>query len=157
MHVKAQVRKAIQSRLVSAVPALEGRVHGYARLGRDFQDDNLPAAIVVVGEVIDPRDSGLIGNREVTRNLTVAVRLCVKAADEDAEDQLDALTVDVEKALVNGAKATGLKLALWKPRGAEQPSFAESGSEAGTLVGVTITYSCSVTTPDSAPDTNIQS
>ncbi len=149
-HVRTQLRNAIKTRL-STVPSVKG-AHNMTRHARDFQSDNFPAALVAVTESSSPNSGGLIGERPVTRRYKVDIQIGVDEDAVDAEDIIDAVCVDVEKAFVTPDFGIG-KVTNWAYAGTTAIDAQPTSS--GVLLVETMTYTCDIQTLDSSPDTNL--
>ncbi|MDX1216312.1 hypothetical protein GOL99_12280 [Sinorhizobium medicae] len=149
-HVRTQLRNAIKTRL-STVPSVKG-AHNMTRHARDFQSDNFPAALVAVTESSSPNSGGLIGERPVTRRYKVDIQIGVDEDAVDAEDIIDAVCVDVEKAFVMPDFGIG-KVTNWAYAGTTAIDAQPTSS--GVLLVETMTYTCDIQTLDSSPDINL--
>lgn len=151
-HVRTQLRNAIKTRL-STVPSIKG-AYNMTRHARDFQTDNLPAALVAITEASLPNPGGLIGERPVTRRYKIDIQVGVEEDTVDAEDVIDAVCVDVEKALTMPDFGIG-KITNWAYAGTSAIDAQPTAS--GLLLVETVTYTCEIQTLDSAPDINLHS
>lgn len=150
-HIRKQIRDAVKVRL-STVGSL-ALVDNESRIVREFQSHNLPAALVSVAEAAEREDNNPEGQRVLRRSMQVSVRLCVRDDDEDAEDTLDALTVEAEKALAVSSELGVGSIVGWVYGGAS--ALSPQPVSDGMLLAVTMTYTCAVLTLDSAPETNL--
>ncbi len=149
-HVRTQLRNAIKTRL-STVPSVKG-AHNMTRHARDFQSDNFPVALVAVTESSSPNPGGLIGERPVTRRYKIDIQIGVDEDAVDAEDIIDAVCVDVEKAFVKPDFGIG-KVTGWAYAGTSAIDAQPTAS--GILLVETMTYTCDIQTLDSSPDINL--
>ena len=149
-HVRTQLRNAIKTRL-STVPSVKG-AYNMTRHARDFQADNYPAALIAVTEASSPNPGGLIGQRPVTRRYKIDIQIGVDEDEVDAEDIIDSVCVDVEKALVLPPAGIG-QISNWAYSGTT--AIDGQPTSGGMLLVETMTYTCEIQTLDSAPDTNL--
>ena len=140
-HVRTQLRNAVRTRL-STVPSIKG-AHNMTRHERKFQPDNFPAAFVAIAEEATPSP----GSR-----YKIAVQVAVESNTGDAEDVIDAVCVDIEKALVKPDLGIG-KITNWGYAGTT--SIDAQPTEDGLLLVETLHYSCDIQTLDSSPDRNL--
>ena len=150
-HVKQQVRDGVKARLAT-VTALAG-AHNASRLARSLQDNEFPAAFVAVSETASRVDKNPEGQRTFRRDLNVVVKVAVKDEGEDAEDTLDECCVAIEKALVESSSIGLGPLANWAYGGTSL--ITPDAVEDGLMLSVSLNYTCSVLTLDSAPETNL--
>lgn len=148
-HVRTQIRKAVQARLMAS--GVFSLVCGELRLLLANQDDDFPAAAVQVTESDTPVGRGQPGHRPIRRDMSVTVIVALRLDDAD-EEGLDALTVAVEQALADPSGLGIGSLLDWRPvaTGSIQGGFAERG-----LAAIPVTFACAVTTAEGAPQTNI--
>jgi hypothetical protein len=149
-HVRTQLRNAVKTRL-STVPAIKA-AHNMTRLGRDFQDDNFPIALVAISETSSVNPGGLVGERPVTRSYKIDIQIGVAEDEVDAEDIIDAVCVDVEKAFVKPDLGIG-KITNWRYSGTS--AIDGQPTATGMLLTETLTYTCDIQTLDAAPDQNL--
>lgn len=149
-HVRTQLRNAVKTRL-STIPSIKG-AYNASRHFRDYQSDNFPAALVAVMETSAPQPGGLVGERPVTRSYRIQIQIGVDVDEPDAEDILDAVALDVEKAFVKPELGIG-KVANWVYTGTS--AIDGQATESGLLLVQTLTYTAEIQTLDSAPDRNL--
>lgn len=148
-HVRTQLRNAVKTRL-STVPSLKG-VHNMTRHLRGFQSDNLPAVLVAVEETSSSAPGSFEGARPVTRDYRVHLQVVLDDIG-DAEDAIDAVCVDVEKAMVSSAFGIG---AVTNWRYEATSAVVAQPTEDSTLITQTLLYSGSIQTLDAEPDRNL--
>lgn len=148
-HVRTQLRNAVKTRLTT-VPSLKG-VHNMTRHLRGFQSDNYPAVLVAVEETSSGAPGSFEGSRPVTRDYRVHLHLVLDDV-VDAEDTIDAVSVDVEKAMVSSAFGIGA-VQNWRYEGTS--AVAAQPTEDSTLITQTLLYSGSIQTLDAEPDRNL--
>ncbi len=149
-HVRTQLRNALRTRL-STVPSIKS-AHNMSRHAREFQSDNYPVALVSVVETSAPNPGGLIGERPVTRSYRISVQIGVDEESVDAEDIIDGVCVDVEKALVLPPSGIG-RITNWAYGGTSAIDGQPTAS--GALLVENMTYTCDIQTLDGAPDINL--
>lgn len=94
-HVRKQLRDAAIAAIKSAVPAFDGRVEKARGFGRNV--DQLPCAeISTPGE----QSQGATMDGMLIRDIELVVTIRVSGSD-NAEDQCDALAVQIEKAILS--------------------------------------------------------
>lgn len=150
-HVRTQLRNAVKTRL-STVPSLKG-VHNMTRHLRDFQTDNFPAALVAIEETSAAAPGSFEGSRPVTRDYRVHLQIVLDDIG-DAEDEIDAVCVDIEKAMVSSSFGIGAVL-NWRYEATS--AVAAQPTEDGTLITQTLLYAGSIQTLDAEPDRNLHS
>ena len=151
-HVTRQVRDSVMA-VLEGIPSLTGRVHRPARLLRPFEQREFPACCVSVGETVSVATGDLgPGHRVLDRALTVALRVVARGDVDESEDEIDALRVEIEKALARPPAGSG-KLTLWRYQGdtGAEPQPTENGMQ----IAKTLTFTCTVRTTDTEPETNI--
>ncbi|TBY57980.1 hypothetical protein E0H39_29635 [Rhizobium leguminosarum bv. viciae] len=148
-HVRTQLRNAVKTRL-STVPSLKG-VYNMTRHLRGFQSDNLPAVLVAVEETSSAAPGSFEGARPVTRDYRVHLQVVLDDIG-DAEDAIDAVCVDVEKAMVSSAFGIGA-VQKWKYEATS--AVVAQPTEDSTLITQTLLYSGSIQTLDAEPDRNL--
>lgn len=148
-HVRTQLRNAVIARLktVSSVAIACSRL----RLTRQVQGDEFPIAAVAVTEAGSPVGRGAPGQRPVRRDFSVRVQLATELA-EGADDLLDAIAVDVEKALADPSGLGVGSLTDWAYVGTGD--IDGDAAEAGLAV-IALNWRCAMTTLDSDPETNL--
>lgn len=151
-HVRTQLRNAVKTRL-STIPSIKG-AYNMTRHARDFQADNYPAALIAVTEASSPNPGGFIGERPVTRRYKIDIQIGVDEDTVDAEDVIDSVCVDIEKALTKPDFGIG-KITNWTYAGTSAIDAQPTAS--GVLLVETVTYTCEIQTLDSAPDQNLHS
>lgn len=135
------------------LPSLVGRVHRAARLLRRFEPSEFPVCCVAVGETVSVASGDLgPGNRVLDRALTVSLRVAARGDVDDSEDEIDALRVGIEKILARPPSSAG-KLQQWRYQG--DTGIEPQPTEDGMQIAKTLTYTCTVRTRDTAPETNI--
>ncbi|MDR6664030.1 hypothetical protein [Rhizobium sp. 1399] len=149
-HVRTQLRNAVKTRL-STIPSIKG-AHNMSRHFRDYQHDNFPAALVAVMETSTPQPGGLIGERPVTRSYRIQIQIGVDVDEPDAEDILDAVGLDVEKAFVSPELGIG-KVANWVYTGTS--AIDGQPTESGFMLTQTLSYTAEIQTLDASPDINL--
>lgn len=149
-HVRTQLRNAIKTRL-STVPSVKG-AYNLTRHAREFQSDNFPAALISVTESSFPNPGGFIAERPVTRRYKIDIQIGVDEDTVDAEDVIDSVCVDIEKALTKPDFGIG-KITNWTYAGTSAIDAQPTAS--GVLLVETVTYTCEIQTLDSAPDINL--
>ena len=152
-HVRKQLRDAVKARLET----VEGLalVADMSRLARELQPHDLPAALVAVAETAAVEDRNPEGQRALRRTLQVAVKLVGEADLDSVEDELDALAVDVEKALAVSDDLGVGTVVGWSYDGAT--AVTPEATISGAVLTVTLNYSCAVLTTDVDPTANLYS
>jgi len=150
-HVRKQVRDGVKG-VLKTLPALSS-VHSESRLYRSAQRTEFPMALVSVSENVELADRNPVGNRVLQRNMNIVVTLAVRDSNEDAEDLLDGLAADVEKALLMPSSVGAGKLMHWRFTGAGAMTGEPTGD--GVIVVQPLNFSCSILTRDSDPTTNL--
>lgn len=151
-HVRTQLRNAIKSRL-ETVPGIRA-AYNLSRIERIFQTQNFPNALVNLSEAVSPQPGGFVGQQPVTRTYRIDIQLGVLDVDDDPEAAVDALSVEVEKALIRPDFGIG-KIQNWHLVGSGAGETAKI--ECGTVVSQVLTYTADIQTLDSAPDQNLHS
>lgn len=150
-HLRTKLRNAVKARLESS-GAFE-TVCGDFWLAGQWQQEEFPAAAVSVLEASRTRDTGgEYGERETQRDFVVRVLVGLQIANFQADDELDALAMEAEKALVDPDELGIGALAGWEYAGADEPvaKLASLG-----IAALPITWRCSVYTTDGNPETNL--
>lgn len=155
MHVTKMIRDAVIEYLGLAVPALKKRVYGISRLIRPMPANTVPAAVVVVSETVLPPSPGDLGPgyRTQDRALEIVVRVIVRGDLDEPEDLVDALRVEVEKAMHRPGPLGVSNLANWAFRGASSPIVEETKD--GFQMSKSMRWECLIRTSDSDPETII--
>lgn len=152
-HIKQQIRDGVKS-VLSSIPELTS-VHSESRLLRYFQRDEFPVALVSVSENIQTTSNLPAGNRVLQRNMNIGITLAAHGESVNAEDELDTLSIAVEKALVLPSNIGAGLLLFWNYNGSTSTSASASTTEDGTLIAQTLNFSCTVRTKDTDPTINI--
>ena len=147
-HIRTQVRDAVVARL-RTVDAF-ACVAPFGRAARNFQKNEIPAALVRVSENLSP--VGKIRPRVVRRELTVTIDLLASLTSGDVDTALDDLSIPIEVVLADPSALGIGSLVEWRPV-ATAPGVFDLGEEVyGRL---TITYACAVSTTEGVPTANI--
>lgn len=149
-HVRTQLRNAIKTRLetVSGIRA----AYNLSRLTRQFQSQNFPNALVNLTENVTQSAGGLVGQQPVTRSYRIDIQLGILEDGDDPEAAVEALAVDVERALIRPDFGIG-RVTNWRLVGSGAGEVAEI--ECGNVVSQVLTYMADIQTLDSAPDQNL--
>ena len=148
-HVRTQLRNAVIARL-SAVEALV-LVCPASRFERVLQSDEFPVAGVAVIESASAVGRGSPGQRPLKRDYSVQISVGLELVD-DAEAVFDGIAVEIEKALADPSGLGIGQVSDWQFGGAGEGSA--KAADHGLFVAPMI-YRCSLTTLDSAPETNM--
>jgi len=94
LHIVTQIRHAFKQALVDALGA--EHVHNVSRVTRKFSKDNYPLAILLVtDDKTDTSEDGID-----TYNITVTIRISERTIFDDTEDRIDAMRLQIERALM---------------------------------------------------------
>jgi len=149
-HVRTQLRNAVKTRL-STVSSLKG-AHNITRLERGFQADNFPVALIAISESGATQPGSFEGSKPVTRSYQIAIEVAVQEEMADPEDALDAVCLDIEKAMTSSEFGIG---AVQNWRYLETSPVHDRPTASGSLIAQTIIYSGEIQTLDSEPDRNL--
>ena len=141
LHVRAQLRKAVAARLKAASIVATASV--FEARARATTDAQLPCLFVFT----DDENAGRYTGRTTARTVDLVIRGRVKTVGEPPQDTLDALSLEIERAIAGDESLGGLAFDLQLVRTHSGVS-ANSDRQAGDI---DVAYSVEIHTANNDP------